>query len=98
MTCKLDHTDAAVIPQCLCRACTPVASRPMIQGSLMGPNEYATGPLKSAKQPSRLRRLRAEEKRLGALIDEIGQRDPKQKAKLYAALKVVEDDITKAGG
>ena len=98
MTCKLDHTDAAVIPQCLCRACTPVASRPMITGTLQTAREKRELLGAKPKLHSRLRRLRAEEKRLGALIDEIGQRAPKQKARLYAALKVVEDDITKAGG
>ena len=44
---------------------------------------------------SRLRKLRAEEKRLSEVIDSLGPRDPVTRKKLYAAIKAVEDDIAR---
>lgn len=41
----------------------------------------------------KLRKLRAEERRLSNLIDEIGNRDQAARRKLYDAIKVVEKEI-----
>ena len=89
MNCRIDHTAEDALPIFLCRTCTPRATMPVIE-EVETPSESI-----KAIPKTRLRRLRAEERRLSDLIDDIGGRDPARTKKLYAAIKSVEDEIVK---
>jgi len=91
MKCKIDHDDAENLPRFLCRTCNPVKAAPKVTEEWPPEEASDAGPRPIAK--SRLRRLRAEERRLSDLIDDIGSRDPARLKKLYSAIKAVEGDI-----
>lgn len=52
----------------------------------------------SAVKAYRVRKLKAEERRLSKLIDALGNRDNHQRKKLYAAIHQVEKQIAALGG
>lgn len=88
-TCKIDHSPEGM-PSVLCRTCTPRAPAPVVEQT-----EDVAPRLASTFRKIKLRKLRREERRLSDLIDSIGRRDPAQTRRLYAAIKVVEDEIAR---
>ena len=94
MTCKIDHGPDGM-PQFLCRTCNPDAfknAKPI--AVTVEPAAPVIDPTARAMVINhRIKKLRKEERRLSNLIDDIGDRDPKRRAKLFAAIKEVETAI-----
>lgn len=85
--CKIDHNADLAIPRELCRTCNPIAL------AVVEEPETPKTDYKALARQRRVQKLRAEERRLSGLIDEIGAHDPKRRQKLFDAIKQVETQI-----
>lgn len=93
--CNLQH-DEDGLPEFLCRVCHPELNTRITRKEDEAKSAFVTDP-NAAKliAANRLKKLKAEERRLSGLIDDIGGRDPARRKKLYDAIREVERDIAK---
>lgn len=90
MTCTIDHSAPGAIPRVLCRTCSPL---PETRPSGRVAETAAPAPDVERYTRRKLRRLRAERKRLREQRDLIAGRDAKATAKLDAAIAEVQREI-----
>lgn len=92
--CKSLHDDSqGDIPKFLCRDCNPGAFKCAVIRNPQIADNPTPSPWAAKFKKRKLRKLRAEERRLGELADSIGGRDPVALKRVYEACKVVEKQI-----
>lgn len=89
--CKSKHNEAeGDIPKFLCRACNPDAFKS--NAPIVETKSEVDPAMRKKIIKHRINKLRKEEKRIGALIDDLGRRDPERTRQLHAALRSVEKE------